>query len=373
MSLNPSTIEKELSVIKLDDKKSYSTSEYAQLLNKLDLDQKYISRVIASEHAFTSFYEYGNVPDELHEAYSLAMENVSKEFSLYERYQYNLDKGEDSANGFVNTINAKKAEINFRDTQLENVQETFPELGVEKLELALVSNHDGPDVRGFDSEGNMVFEVQVKTGYMDNPEKVFDAMKEDSDTLFAVSSELKDKIIKNYPEYSDRIFEGFEPSHVEALKDTQEGLDILATNYGIDLPDNIEEAVPYIGEIFLVYKLLKAFNKTEKDFKASTMLDEKKKLNALKTILVVNKFGFASTMAIVGANLGQFGGWAAALVGSAGGALAGGYLSKKAEPMLLRFSLKILELTKDDLFYYKNKSTVDNIAFQFKKTSASFS
>ena len=93
-------------------------------------------------------------------------------------------------------------------------------------------------------------------------------MKEDSDTLFAVSSELKDKIIKNYPEYSDRIFEGFEPSHVEALKDTQEGFDILATNYGIDLPDNIEDAVLYRRNI-LVYKLLKAFNKTEKDFKAS--------------------------------------------------------------------------------------------------------
>ena len=94
MSLNPSTIEKELSVIKIDDKKSYSNSDYVKLLNKLDLNQKYISRVIASEHAFTSFYENGNVPDELYEAYSLAMENVSKEFSLFERYQYNLDKGE---------------------------------------------------------------------------------------------------------------------------------------------------------------------------------------------------------------------------------------------------------------------------------------
>ena len=373
MSLNPSTVEKELSVIKLDDRKSYITSEYAQLLNKLDLDQKYISRVIAREHAFTSFYEYGNVPDELNEAYLLAMENVSKESSLIERYQYNLDKGENSVDGFIGTVHAKGREIVFRDTQLENIQQQFPELGVEKLEL-LPSTYEGVDVKGLNVDGETVLEVQVKTGFEDYTYDVVNKMQDaDGDILFAVSEEIKEKIIKDYPEYSDRLYEGFEPSHLETLNDTQEGLDMLATNYGIDLPDNIEDAVPYIGEIFLVYKLLKAFNKTEKDFKASTMLDEKKKLNALKTILVVNKFGFASTMAIVGANLGQFGGWAAALVGSAGGALAGGYLSKKAEPMLLRFSLKILELTKDDLFYYKNKSTVDGIAFEFKKTSASFS
>ena len=56
---------------------------------------------------------------------------------------------------------------------------------------------------------------------------------------------------------------------------------------------------------------------------------EKKKLNALKTVLVINKFGFASIGAIIGGNIGQFLHWIAALVGSAGGALAGGYLSKK--------------------------------------------
>ena len=373
MSLNPSTIEKKLSVIKIDEKKSYSNSEYIQLLNKLDLNQKYISRVIATEHAFTSFYEYGNVPDELNEAYLLAMNRKAEEFSLSERYEVNLEKGEESASNFVGTIHAKGQEIAFRDTQLENIQQQFPELRVEKLEL-LPPTYEGVDVKGLNHDGETVLEVQVKTGFEEYTYDVVNKIQDThSDILFAVSEEIKEKIIKDYPEYSDRLYEGFEPSHLETLNGTQEGLDILASNYGIDLPDNIEDAVPFIGEIFLVYKLLKAFNKTEKNFKASTMLDEKKKLNALKTILIINKFGFASTMAIVGANLGQFGGWVAALVGSAGGALAGGYLSKKTEPMLLSFSLKILELTKEDLFYYKNKSTIDDIAFEFKKTSASFS
>ena len=364
MSLNPNKWEKNLSPIPYDKNRIFDKDDYLDVLDKLKLNQGFILGGVAMEQAFVSFFENSNIPDELIEAYTSSMENVSKEYSLYERYLYNLEKGEDSVSGFINNLKGKYGEINFRDTQLKNIQENYPELGVERLELAPVSNYDGPDIRGYDAEDNIVFEVQSKIGEMQYTGDAIESMKESPEILHAVSKEIQEKIMTNYPEYSDRIYEGFNPSDYEIEAEVTEGLETLAKNYGIDLPDNLEDIVPYIGEVVLGLKLIQSYKRTEKDFDSS-LIDEKRKINALKSILIINKFGFTSLMAIIGANYGRVGGGWGALAGALGGAVTGSYISKKIQPHLLKLALGILGLTTDDIFYYRNKQKIDKISLRF--------
>ena len=371
MSLNPNLWEKQLSPIPYDREKKYDNDSYMEILNKLKVNQNFIAGSIAAEGFFASMFEYRNVPDQLFEAYSAAMENVSQEYTLYDRYNLNVEKGEGSVNGFINDIKGKYSEINFRDTQLKNVQDQFPELGIEKLELYPASNFPGSDIYGLNADGEKVFDIQIKTGDEAYADDVVAAMKNNSDLPFGVSREINNKIAQAYPEYSDRILSGFEPTNLEMHEDVSQGLEILSGNFGIDIPDKIGGVIPLIAEIVLGLKLIGEYRKTKKEYDPS-LVTEKRKINALKTILLINRFGLASILAMVGANWGRLGGLFGTMAGAIGGAFSGKYISKKIQPYLLEFSLGILGINNDDLFYYKNKSTIDNISLDFSET-ASFS
>ena len=45
------------------------------------------------------------------------------------------------------------------------------------------------------------------------------------------------------------------------------------------------------------------------------------------------------------------------------------YLNKHLQPHMLNLALDITGLTNDDLFYYKNKTRIDNVALNFRKTA----
>ena len=47
----------------------------------------------------------------------------------------------------------------------------------------------------------------------------------------------------------------------------------------------------------------------------------------------------------------------------------GMYLNKHLQPHMLNLALDITGLTNDDLFYYKNKTRIDNVALNFRKTA----
>ena len=114
MSLNPDDWEKQLSPIPYSRENKFDNDSYIKILNKLNVNQNFIAGSIAAEASFASMFEYRNVPDQLFEAYAAAMENVSQEYTLYDRYNLNVEKGEESVNGFINNINAKYNEINFK-------------------------------------------------------------------------------------------------------------------------------------------------------------------------------------------------------------------------------------------------------------------
>ena len=47
----------------------------------------------------------------------------------------------------------------------------------------------------------------------------------------------------------------------------------------------------------------------------------------------------------------------------------GMYLNKHLEPRILDLALDIANLTRDDLFYYKNKIRIDQVALSFRQTA----
>ena len=56
----------------------------------------------------------------------------------------------------------------------------------------------------------------------------------------------------------------------------------------------------------------------------------------------------------------------AGIGGTAIGAVMGMYLNKRLQPHMLDLALNITRLSHDDLFYYKNKPRIDEVAFIFQ-------
>ena len=57
------------------------------------------------------------------------------------------------------------------------------------------------------------------------------------------------------------------------------------------------------------------------------------------------------------------------IVGAAGGFGMGMYLNQHLQPHMLNLALDITGLTNDDLFYYKNKPRIDDVAVSFQTTA----
>ena len=57
------------------------------------------------------------------------------------------------------------------------------------------------------------------------------------------------------------------------------------------------------------------------------------------------------------------------LVGTAAGAGMGMYLNRHVQPHMLSLALDITGLEEDDLFYYKNKPRIDELAMSLRQTA----
>ena len=57
------------------------------------------------------------------------------------------------------------------------------------------------------------------------------------------------------------------------------------------------------------------------------------------------------------------------IAGTVAGAGMGMYLNKHLQPRMLNLALDITGLTHDDLFYYKNKGHIDQVALGFRETA----
>ncbi len=239
------------------------------------------------EDTFSALFNVLNVPDavpdDLFEAYRLSFPDVAANYSLRERYLEMVERGPESVKGFISNIKGKLAELRIQ----EQLSQEFPGYS---FEIAANPNQPVWDILGTSHDGTNEVLIQAKIGGEEYVGEVLTRMQEDPTVLFAVSNEIRAKILAEHPELSDR-FVNLDLSNLEFTSGVEENLDILAENSGIDVPDKVGGFLPYVTEIVLGIRLLCDIVKTERDFEA-VAIDDKARINAMKALVLFQRCRF---------------------------------------------------------------------------------
>lgn len=345
----------------------YSLQIISQEMSQIHRDYFVIETAIGLESSFSSIFDERNIPDDLQQAYQLAFSDVSTHKTLFERYSQILEKGPDSADSFVSTIKGKLFELRLPEL-LEN---QFPDYSFE-----IASNPTQPiwDIVANSSDGESIL-IQAKMGGANYASDVLERMQDNPDVLFATSSEIRDKILSSHPELINQ-FVDVDLSNFDFTSNVNHDLELLADNLGIDIPDDIGEIIPYLSEIILGIRLIKDLISVQRDFKSISATD-KAKLSAVKSIVLFSRFGVSIVCTTVcsagGAAAGSIFPGAGTLIGGISGAVAGAFMSSKLnkhlKPYYMDFALGITGLTENDIFYFRNKNTIDGIGYAFSEVS----
>ena len=313
------------------------------------------------EDTFSTLFDARNVPDDLFEAYSRASPGVAADYSLYERYTEMVNRGEESVGGFISNIKGKLGELRIQ----EHLQQEFPGYS---FQIADAQNQPDWDILATGPDGTEV-PIQVKIGDEEYAGEVLARMQEDPDVLFAVSNEIRSTILSEHPELSDQFID-LNLSNYEITSEVEGNLDLLAENQGIDVPDEVGGFLPYVTEIVLGIRLLCDIAKTERDFEAVAM-DDKARINAMKALVLFQRFGISAVLTTAGGALGSFVPILGNLIGAGVGAGLAAYLNSKLRPHMLEIGMELAGITEDDFFYFRNKVAIDRIGESFAKTAAS--
>lgn len=351
-------------------------------------------------------FDHVNVDDRLFEAYKTRWPVMSEDISLHDKVQEMLESGElslaDPDNWLFNGLKGQLAEF--------KAVEVLEQSGFTNVTLAHAANHPMWDIIAIDTDGKVVV-IQSKTGDSysageverlmaeDHPHLLADVqadvqrwMEEDpehfsifaesladspddfvSDVHFAFSSEILDK---SGMDAADRIVAntGSDYERVDGIKD---GLGTLSDNMGIDIPDGMGEIIPYAAAIIAGTRLIHSVVKTEREFEAADR-NTKNKIQVMQTLTLMSRVGITTVLATVGGMGGGTVGSAVpgvgnligGVVGSVVGAGVGMYLNRHLQPRMLDLALNITGLTHDDLFYYKNKTRIDQLALRFNERAS---
>lgn len=333
------------------------SSEYSldELLGKskaLKSNIGVIEGAIAAEIGLEYVFDTYNVDDTIQEAYGLAYNRLAEQKTLYEKA---LEENSEGIDGLISGIKGKLFEINL-EGQLEN---QFP-----GFDFTISENPTQPiwDLQGVGPDGQEIL-VQAKMGAAEYASEVKERMLDNPDVLFATSTEIQEKILEESPELADQFID-INVSNMELTEGVQSGLDQLLDNYGIDIPDGVDELLPIVGEIIAGIKLLIELSLVNRDF-SKVNINDKRRIQGLRAVMAISRFGVNATLALIGSVAGSPGGPIFAGLGGLGGLGIGIYINKKIKPYLHEYTLGLMGLSEDDLFYLRNKEPIDNLGNDF--------
>ena len=308
----------------------------------------------AASFALWGIWDQVNVPDELIRAYEAQYPGLAAEHSLHEHWQEVQADGPDAARGFINGLKGKLAEI--------EAAEMLEQAGYSDVNIAPIPVQKTWDISAVNEAGESV-DFQVKTGTERYADDVASDMAEAENVEFLVSSEIATKIIEDNPDYADGITD-IGPDY-ERVEGVQDGLETLADNEGLDIPDSIGEAIPYVGGVLVAGGLIHTALKSEGEFKDADRIT-KNRIHVVRTLTMMSRFGITTVLTSAGAAGGSTLGLPGALVGGTAGWIGSLRLNKTLRPHMLNLALNITQLTRDDLFYYKNKRRIDQAGLAFR-------
>ena len=347
--------------------------DYAEMIRRIRSSDKGLFAIgvaQATEEALESLFEWRNVPDEISrgQAYERAWPTESQETSLVDNYIEALEGGSRSVGGFVSNFKGKVAEIQ-TGTALE---ERFP--GYD-FSLGKKYNEPGYDLHGTSPDGPDIF-VEVKARAAGDVHKVAADMMENPDIPYAVSTDIWLALAEKYPDLLERIIYLTGPVK-ELTEFTKDGLDTLAGNMGLDVPDSVGEALPFAAEVVLVVRLLMSMRSTERELEDVDRGDINR-VHGVRALALVSKYGVNQLMMAGGAGWGALVGSLAPGPGTAIGGIAGGaaglgygiWLNRQIEPYIEQMAVRLVGGDADDMFYLMNKPAIESLGESFVATSA---
>ncbi len=314
---------------------------------------------VGIETALTALVKTRHVPDDLREAYAAAYPRLASDHSLYDQYQEMIERGPSSVHGFECGLKGKLAEIRL----IDKLGDEFPD---HTFSIASEPNQPIWDIVGTNADGVQDIFVQVKMGGSSYAHEVLQHIDANPEVYFGVSNELLENITASNPSLADHLIDT-DLSNFEVSGELTHHLDVLSGNLGFDVPDEIADVVPYVSEIVAGLKLIATIKAVKKDYSAITR-DERNRVYILKTLVVISKFGVTSVCGYVGLaggtaiNVGI-----GSVVGGIAGVTGGYFINRKLTPHLNGLFLEVLDLSEEDLFYFKNKSKLDEIGRSLSK------
>lgn len=341
------------------------------LVKEIELQKKESMAIeigIATEVALLCAFDELNVDDKIAEGFASQYPNLAENQSLYQDL---LAKGADTdiknLTSYIDRIKGKIYEIELTD----RLGEQF-----DGYTFSIAESATQPiwDIKGVNADGQEIL-VQAKMGGESYAYEVKDRMLENPDVLFATSTEIQNKILENHPELASQ-FVNIDISNAEFSAQITENVEQLIANHGADFFDSSAEFIPVLGEIVAGIKLLSEMSKVNNEYQGVSK-SQQDKIKMIKAIVYLSRYGVtsalisasvkagATTGAMVDAGTGGMslgtGTAVGTVVGLAGGAMLSSKVNNYIKPYMYDMALGIMDYTRDDMFYFKNKTKIDEI------------
>lgn len=324
---------------------------------------------VGIEATLTAFALDRHATTELERAFGGQYPRLAETIDLETHYERLLDKGTESAEGFIRALRGKLFEERLPDL----LSERFPGFD---FKIAKDATQKGWDLVGSDDSGAEIF-IQAKARAASAASDVVGMMEEaDAPEWFAVTEDLHSAIVDSHPELADRLVE-IDVSSMELNEEAESALATLSEQMDLDVPDSLTDMLPYVGEIVLGIRLIVDLVRNEQTL-AGMPRGDKNRLHAVRVLTLMARFGVSTVMASAGGAGGAaagsvFPGAGTAIggvVGTIGGAISAGYINRTLEPRILSIGLDLAGVSKDDLFYFQNKEPIDQLGKRLAEQSA---
>lgn len=155
-------------------------------------------------------------------------------------------------------------------------------------------------------------------------------------------------------------------------EDVKNAPETLKDNIELDLPDKIFSLAPYSTQIILGVRLIFDLMHVNGDF-SKVEMTQKTRIAVMKVLVLMSGFGVTTILTIAASaeetaappGIGT-------AVGGVGGGVTASLINKKISPYTLELAYKFLNLTPEDMFYYKNMEKINALAISFKEGRSSF-
>jgi len=339
--------------------KYYDLSSIIYESERIKKDGVAIEIGIATEIGALYAFNELNVNDTVFEGYASQYTRLSESQSLYNKALEESAEGTANFQGLVSGIKGKIFEINLE----ESLEKTYPGWA-----FSIAENPTQPvwDLKGIGPDGQEML-VQAKMGGAENVADVKARMLENPEVMFATSTEIQEKILESSSELSSQ-FINVDVSNSELTEEVVSNIEQLMANYGIDAPDDIADILPFIGEIIAGMRLLYELSRVKKDFK-DIEISDKRRVQGLRAIMAFSRFGITAVVAASGSAIGSVGfPGVGTVLGGIGGAIAGMYINRKIKPYMYDWALMLMNLSQEELIYYRNKKNIDTIGQRLQNT-----